>query len=410
MAADHARRFLVRRHLLAPPRSLPARAASVLTVIDHLGLLQFDPLEVPGARNHDLVLHARIRGYRRGWCERWLYGRDRRLIEVYNKSLNILPMGELPHYALAWDRSRSPLPGHHPARAGGGGRRDRGPDPERRTALHRRVQGAQPCGGLVVGADLRRAGGDGGALRQRPAGDRPAGRQSALLRPDRAAGPGRAARRGASRRTMRCAIGCSAAIGPSGCWPARARRTHLQHRVGRRPHALGGRAGRGRNPPPRGSRGGATAALHPGRRTSIAGGDRLSLSPAARRHLPGAAGPPGLGSAPAARAVRLRLHLGGVRAGRQAALRLLRAAAPVRRPSSWAASSRGSIGGPATWRSRHLVRARLRADGGAALRPRARPPRCTPTARSSAPMRCLGRARGWGARWRCSVERQAAAA
>jgi uncharacterized protein YcaQ len=84
---------------------LPARAASVLTVIDHLGLLQFDPLEVPGARNHDLVLHARIRGYRRGWCERWLYGRDRRLIEIYNKSLNIVPMVELPHYAIAWDRS-----------------------------------------------------------------------------------------------------------------------------------------------------------------------------------------------------------------------------------------------------------------------------------------------------------------
>ena len=105
ISADHARRFLVRRHLLAPPRSLPARAASVLTVIEHLGLLQFDPLEVPGARNHDLVLHARIRGYQRGWCERWLYGRDRRLIEIYNKSLNILPMGELPHYALSWDRS-----------------------------------------------------------------------------------------------------------------------------------------------------------------------------------------------------------------------------------------------------------------------------------------------------------------
>jgi uncharacterized protein YcaQ len=105
ISADHARRFLVSRHLLAPPRSLPARAASVLTVIERLGLLQFDPLEVPGARSHDLVLHARIRGYRRGWCERWLYGRDRRLIEVYNKSLNILPLEELPHYALAWERA-----------------------------------------------------------------------------------------------------------------------------------------------------------------------------------------------------------------------------------------------------------------------------------------------------------------
>jgi uncharacterized protein YcaQ len=105
ISADHARRFLVMRHGLAPPRSLPPRAGSVLRVVERLGSLQFDPLEVPGARNHDLVLHARIAGYRRAWLDRWLYADDRRLIEVYNKSLNILPMSELPHYRLAWDRA-----------------------------------------------------------------------------------------------------------------------------------------------------------------------------------------------------------------------------------------------------------------------------------------------------------------
>jgi uncharacterized protein YcaQ len=102
--AAQARRFLVRRQLLDPPRSLPARAASVLRVVDRLGSLQFDPLEVPGTRNHDLVLHNRVAGYRREWCERWLYGRDRRLIELYNKSLNLLPAAELPYYRLAWSR------------------------------------------------------------------------------------------------------------------------------------------------------------------------------------------------------------------------------------------------------------------------------------------------------------------
>jgi uncharacterized protein len=107
ISADHARRFLIRRHLLDPPRTLPAKPASVLRVIDRLGSLQFDPLEVPGTRNHDLVLHNRIAGYRREWCERWLYGRDRRLIELYNKSLNILPADELPFYRLAWSRSAS---------------------------------------------------------------------------------------------------------------------------------------------------------------------------------------------------------------------------------------------------------------------------------------------------------------
>lgn len=104
ISADHARRFLVRRHLLDPPRALPAKPESVLRVIDRLGSLQFDPLEVPGARNHDVVLHNRVKGYRREWCERWLYGKDRRLIELYNKSLNILPAAELPFYRLAWSR------------------------------------------------------------------------------------------------------------------------------------------------------------------------------------------------------------------------------------------------------------------------------------------------------------------
>ena len=74
VSKEQARQFLVRHHLFAPPRSLPATAGSVLTVIDRLGFLQFDPLEVPGARNHDLMLHSRIRGYRREWADQWLYG------------------------------------------------------------------------------------------------------------------------------------------------------------------------------------------------------------------------------------------------------------------------------------------------------------------------------------------------
>lgn len=111
ISADHARRFLVHRHLLAPPRSLPATPESVLAVVEQLGSLQFDPLEVPGARNHDLVLHARIDGYQRGWCEDWLYGSDRRLIELYNKSLNILPIHELPHYRISWQRWASEING-----------------------------------------------------------------------------------------------------------------------------------------------------------------------------------------------------------------------------------------------------------------------------------------------------------
>ncbi|MEO6351013.1 MAG: crosslink repair DNA glycosylase YcaQ family protein, partial [Candidatus Limnocylindrales bacterium] len=38
------------------------------------------------------------------WCDLWLYGPDRRLFEIYNKSLNIVPIAELPHHRVSWDR------------------------------------------------------------------------------------------------------------------------------------------------------------------------------------------------------------------------------------------------------------------------------------------------------------------
>jgi uncharacterized protein YcaQ len=100
-----ARRFLAIRHFLAPPRSLPAEPASVMTVIERLASLQFDPLEVAG-RNHDLVLLARIDGYRREWTDGLLY-EERTLFEAYNKGLSILPSAELPYHRITWDRSRA---------------------------------------------------------------------------------------------------------------------------------------------------------------------------------------------------------------------------------------------------------------------------------------------------------------
>jgi uncharacterized protein len=102
VSAAVARRFLVLRHLLAPPRALPPQPESVLRVIDRIGSLQFDPLDIAG-RNHDLTLLARIDGYRRESADHWLY-EDRRLYETYNKSLQIVPVAELPLYRYTWDR------------------------------------------------------------------------------------------------------------------------------------------------------------------------------------------------------------------------------------------------------------------------------------------------------------------
>lgn len=105
VSARVARRYLVLHHLLAPPRSLPAEPASVMRVVARLGSLQFDPLEVAG-RNHDLVLLARIAGYRRAWTDELLY-RDRLLYETYNKMLSLVPTAHLPWYRLAWDEERA---------------------------------------------------------------------------------------------------------------------------------------------------------------------------------------------------------------------------------------------------------------------------------------------------------------
>jgi uncharacterized protein YcaQ len=105
ISAAVARRFLVLRHLLAPPRSLPAAPESVMTVMGRLGSLQFDPLDIAG-RNHDLVLLSRIAGYRREWTDALLY-KERRLYESYNKGLSVLPTAEMPWFRLTWDRSRA---------------------------------------------------------------------------------------------------------------------------------------------------------------------------------------------------------------------------------------------------------------------------------------------------------------
>ena len=77
----------------------------MLQVVDRVGSLQFDPLEIAG-RNHDLVLLARVAGYRREWTDHWLY-EERRLYETYNKGLSIVPAAELPWFRLTWDRSHT---------------------------------------------------------------------------------------------------------------------------------------------------------------------------------------------------------------------------------------------------------------------------------------------------------------
>jgi uncharacterized protein YcaQ len=75
-----------------------------MRVFERLGSVQFDPLDIAG-RNHDLVLLARVNGYRRQWTDDLLY-RERRLYETYNKGLSLVPTSELPWYRVSWDLYR----------------------------------------------------------------------------------------------------------------------------------------------------------------------------------------------------------------------------------------------------------------------------------------------------------------
>ena len=102
VGADSARRFFVARHLLSPPRSQAPGLDGLRAVFWRLGSIQFDPLGVAG-RNHDLVLHARVRDYDPAWTDELLYVR-RELFELYNKGLSLLPASELPWFRVAWHR------------------------------------------------------------------------------------------------------------------------------------------------------------------------------------------------------------------------------------------------------------------------------------------------------------------
>jgi uncharacterized protein YcaQ len=103
-----ARRFLAERHMLLPPRQLPASKGSVLALVERLGSLQFDPVDLAG-RSHEIVCHARIDGFEPRWVDELLYAKvpaHRALVEQYNGVLVIVPTSELPYYRRGTDRRR----------------------------------------------------------------------------------------------------------------------------------------------------------------------------------------------------------------------------------------------------------------------------------------------------------------
>ena len=91
-----AREALVRYHNLDGADHLRGLDGA-RAIMNRLGTIQFDPLNVVG-RNADLVLQARVRGYRPRMLERLLY-RERFLVDGYDKEMCIYTAGDFGSYA-----------------------------------------------------------------------------------------------------------------------------------------------------------------------------------------------------------------------------------------------------------------------------------------------------------------------
>ena len=110
VSAEAARRFLVARHFLAPPRTLNGGTDAVVEVFHRFGSIQFDPLAVAG-RNHDLVLHARVADYDPAWCDLLYERRD--VFEAYNKGLSLVRTGEFPWFRGSLRKKASSILAEH---------------------------------------------------------------------------------------------------------------------------------------------------------------------------------------------------------------------------------------------------------------------------------------------------------
>ena len=111
---NQAARFLLLRHgLLGPYRYAGKEGA--LDFIRSAGCIQYDPIDVCG-RNAELVLQARVKGFRKEMLHELLY-RDRRLFDYWDKCMSIIPAEDWPYFARtrnAWSYNEDAV---HPALA-----------------------------------------------------------------------------------------------------------------------------------------------------------------------------------------------------------------------------------------------------------------------------------------------------
>ena len=91
-----AKRYILSHQYLLPPKNLAGKEG-ILTLIDRLGCIQFDTINVVG-RNADLVLQSRISNYSSTLLEELLY-KDRTLLDGWDKVASIYKSEDWPNFA-----------------------------------------------------------------------------------------------------------------------------------------------------------------------------------------------------------------------------------------------------------------------------------------------------------------------
>ena len=86
-----ARRFLLCRHGLLGGHIFTNKSG-IMSFISRVGCLQYDPVDICG-RNTDIVLHSRVRNYKKTDLDALLY-KERVLIDYFDKNLCILPIAD----------------------------------------------------------------------------------------------------------------------------------------------------------------------------------------------------------------------------------------------------------------------------------------------------------------------------
>ncbi len=101
LTVQDARRLLMRgQGLLASPRRR-ASQAELERLIDHLGFVQVDSINVV-ERAHHLTLWSRLHGYQRSWLDNLLS--ERRLFEHWTHDASLIPTRHLAHWHHRYQR------------------------------------------------------------------------------------------------------------------------------------------------------------------------------------------------------------------------------------------------------------------------------------------------------------------